>query len=269
MVQSSEIAVLIPAYSPGSYIFDCFRSLAAQDLPSEKFSVYIALNGPKEPFYSTLINFLSNNALDWQLFYLENPGVSNARNFLIENSVEPYICFLDDDDLLSENYLSSLLSVAGEETVGVSNVKVFDKNVCDSKVNYIGKCYSKMESKEVSIFRVRQYFSSPCAKIIHRNIIDIVRFDINLSKGEDGFFMAEISPRVVCIKKGMPESCYYVFQRPGSAIRKHVKVRSELLRISYLIRRYAKMLFLPRYNKRFITSRILATLIQAKKVFSS
>jgi glycosyltransferase involved in cell wall biosynthesis len=199
---------------------------------------------------------------------LNLPGVSNARNFLIENSSEQYICFVDDDDFLSLNFLESLLSVSSEVIVGITDVQVFKYSTNDSEKNYIGNSYSKLSSAESSKFKARKYFSSPWAKIISRKVIGSTRFDVNLSKGEDALFMTQLSPRVHQVRKAEPEACYYVYLRPGSATRSNISKILEIKRIFYVLKQYSRLLGDHRYEKMFLATRILATLLHLKKLFS-
>ncbi|WP_084708333.1 glycosyltransferase family A protein [Marinobacter psychrophilus] len=196
------------------------------------------------------------------------PGVSNARNFLIENSSESYICFVDDDDVLSSNFIESLLSVSSESVIGITDVQFFKNNANHSQKNYIGNSYSNLSSVESSKFKARKYFSSPCAKMISRKMIGNTRFDINLSKGEDALFMTQLSPRVHHVRKAEPEACYYVYLRLGSATRSKISKISEIKRIFYVLKQYSRLLGDQRYEKKFLATRILATLSHLKKLFS-
>jgi len=261
------IAVLIPTFKTGNYFENCLRSLENQTLGKDGFVVYIALNGPEFPYRKYIESLLASCELNHKFFYLKNPGVSDARNFLIDKSDEPFICFVDDDDFLSNNYLEFLLLASDEESIGVSNVRVFSDNPSSSRENYIGKSYVSLRTEESSLFRARKYFSSPCAKIISRVVIGSCRFDVNLSRGEDGLFMAQLSPRVKRIRKALPEACYYVRQRPDSASRKKIRKIEEIKRVGYLELCYMKMLFSSSYKKSFILTRVIATLFQLKKAF--
>lgn len=267
LVKNAKIAVLIPTYMPGDYIEGCLDSLSSQSIPKKNFCVYIALNGVIEPYKKNLEKLLLNVDFNYQLFTFQKPGVSSARNFLIENTSEPYICFVDDDDVLSINYLEALLSVSSSSCMGICDVRIFKANIDGNKRNYIGKAYGVMNEIETSLFRARKYFSSACGKILHRKIIADTRFDDKLPKGEDALFMASLSPRVRFVKKSVPEACYYVYERTDSASRKKVATINELRRVKYLVYSYMKLFFDSKYNKVFIVSRIVATLFQLKKLF--
>lgn len=262
----ANISVLIPTYKPNDYIVACLQSIEAQTLDKFNFKVYIALNGPRVGFYEYIKNILGKFSFEYEVFYLPTAGVSRARNLLIENSTEDYIVFVDDDDLISENYLESLLLKSSEVTMAVSNSYNFEVDLTCLKNNYIGDCFGKLPEETHSKFKSRKYFSSPCAKLIHRNMIGDVRFDENLAIGEDSLFMAKISNRVKSVRKSDYSACYYVYERMGSATRRKVEKKKEIKRITYLLGKYIEMLFSKNYETPFVLSRVVATLIHGKKI---
>lgn len=263
----SDIAILIPTYKPGNYIQRCLQSIDRQTLSKDSFKVYIALNGTKDNYEEYVKSLLLYFSFKYEFFYLDEAGVSNARNYLIENSIEAYITFVDDDDCISSVYLESLLSASSINTVGISNVYNFEKDTSERKPSYIGESFLKLPAVEKSKFKSRKYFSSPCAKLMHRDIIGSTRFNTKLAIGEDALFMAELSYKVHAVRKSSSEAIYYVYERANSASRKKVKSLSELKRIFYLTFQYFKIFLQPRYDQVFILTRIAATLKFIKRVF--
>lgn len=262
------ISIILPTYKPGCYITHCLRSIELQTIDKSLFKVYIALNGSDISFKRFLEEEIKKYTFQCELYFLEQPGVSNARNFLIEQSTEDFIVFVDDDDIISENYLEELLKVSTSTTIGISNTYDFIDNIKNLKSNFIGISFDKLEEVTISKTRARKYFSSPWAKMIHRNIIGDVRFDTRLSIGEDSLFMAHLSPKVEAVKKTKKTACYYVNERQGSATRKKVNRKKELSRVLYLLKEYGKMLLDSQYDRVFVMSRIVATLFHLKKVFN-
>lgn len=262
-----KISVIIPTYKPDNYIFRCLQSIDCQTLSKEEFKVYIALNGPKDSYEEVIDTALENTSFNYELFYLEEAGVSNARNYLIENSNEPFVTFIDDDDCISPIYLESLLRASSVDTIGISNVYDFEHDISERKPDFIGQCFLKLATVERSKFKSRKYFSSPWAKLIHRNIIGSTRFNTKLTMSEDALFMAELSNKVSAVRKASSEAIYYVYERPNSASRKKIKRLDEIERILYLTLQYTKLFFNPRYDRLFIATRIAATLKFVKRIF--
>ncbi|MFT0849662.1 glycosyltransferase family A protein [Achromobacter sp. F4_2707] len=262
----SCISVLLPTYKPGNYLKRCLESIEAQTLSKDRFKVYIALNGPSEVYQEFVVALLEQCTFRCEYVYLEEAGVSRARNFLLESSHENYVAFVDDDDVLSSDYLKILLSCAEDGFISVSDSKDFKCSVADATRNFVGNNFVRLKEKEESLFFSRKYFSSPWAKLIPRDLIGNVRFNERLKVGEDSLFMAEISKRVKGVKKADEAACYYVCVRDGSASRKKALLLEELRRIAYLVCVYTRML-LQGYNVPFVLSRIAATLMHLRRIF--
>ncbi len=104
------ISVIIPSYKPDNYIYKCLESVARQDISKQRFEVIIVLNGCNEPYHTDIKLFLQQKFQGIKTFLLQTDvaGVSNARNIGLDNARGEYIAFIDDDDIVSENYLSEL-----------------------------------------------------------------------------------------------------------------------------------------------------------------
>src|SRR5690606_19273811 len=123
------IDIIIPTYKPSDFLVESLESIEKQTISFDKFKVTIILNGDKEPYYSDIKTALEKFNFNYSLLYTEEKGVSNARNLGLEKTSYPYIVFLDDDDLLTVNYLEKLLLLAEPDSVIVSNVLGFRDNI--------------------------------------------------------------------------------------------------------------------------------------------
>lgn len=260
MKHSQGIAVIIPTCKPQEYLKQCLKSIDVQTLSKDKFCVYIALNGDKIPYENEILSLLKSHSFKSEYVYIEEPGVSNARNQLIDFSKEKFVAFVDDDDLISANYLNDLLKVSTDKSVGIAKVYSFKESIDAATNHRIGASYEKLCLSEASKFKARKYYSPICAKLIHRDIIGDIRFDINVKNGEDSLFMATISKSIEKLCKPHEEACYYIYERPESASRKEIPLNNRIKNYIYLIIEYLKLLFLPRYDRWFILTRIVATL---------
>lgn len=260
------VAVIIPTYRPGTYFYECLNALNNQIIGKEYFKVYICLNGDKYPYILEVIKILKNVNFDYEFIYTTQVGVSNARNILLKISQEKYITFIDDDDIVSKNYLQELLQVTSINVMGISSVANFLVDTEKLSNNYIGTAFHVLHPIETSKFKSRKFFSSPWGKMLHRDMIGENLFDPNLSKGEDSLFMAVISPRIICVKKTSDGAIYFVRNRPGSATRKKGSLLQDFLGLNYVLFQYIKLLLRIDYDKKFILSRIAATLIKYPKM---
>ena len=101
-----------------------YRIVRSTNFRYNFFEVLIVLNGDKEPFFSDISDLIQDYH-NIKLIYTPLKGVSNARNIGIESSIGDYICFIDDDDIVSPSYLERLLEQASADTISISNVAEF------------------------------------------------------------------------------------------------------------------------------------------------
>lgn len=263
------ISVIIPTYKPGDYIVDCLKSLANQTLFSGCFEIIIVLNGCKEP-YEKFINESVQNILQGfsvTLLQTDTAGVSYARNNGLDVAKGEYICFIDDDDIVSNNYLEALLNKSNKETLVISDVKNFVTSISQSFNDYISDAFLKFKSKDKdSIFLKRSFLSTVWCKIIPKNLIGEKRFDVRFKIGEDALFMFAISQGIKRIVLS-DDAIYYRRCRNGSVSRTKQSIRFRLSNSIMQILEYTRIYIQNpfKYNFLLFLSRIVASAIHIVK----
>jgi glycosyltransferase involved in cell wall biosynthesis len=179
----SHVAVIIPTYKPGDYLERCLRAIDAQTLDRSMFCVYIGLNGPRYPFENDIFRLLDGVTFRHEYLYLEEAGVSRCRNALLELSSEEFVVFVDDDDVVSHNYLLNLLAVSSRHFIGLANVRGFTREPSDNHDVYAGEAFAQMAETEMSKLKSRKYYSSASGIMIHRDMIGLDRFNAQLARG--------------------------------------------------------------------------------------
>lgn len=256
-----EISVIIPTYAPGKYIEDCLLSLEKQTLNKTKYEVLIILNGEKDPYFEYLNQLLRKFSFAKEILFTPQKGVSNARNLGLKASSGDNICFIDDDDVISSNYLEELLKDVYPDEIVVSNVLTFKNDIQDTSTDYLSEAY-KNKCSETSKFSNRKFFSSAWAKIIPRQVLKDRYFDCSISLGEDSLFMADISNRIRRIKKAKEDVIYYRRIREASASRKKYSKSVNSATKRLLLKKYILVYLkgICNYSPLFFFSRIIATL---------
>ena len=259
--RQTEISVIIPTYRPEGFLWECLAALDAQTLDHSLFEVILVLNGPREPFMSQIQAFLgAHPGLVCRVLYSPQNGVSLARNRGLDEAQGRYICFIDDDDLVTENYLASLFAIATPDTIALPYICAFDDGSTVMRPIYISEDFIE-GGRDIPYVAVRRYFYISCCKLIPCGIIGSRRFDVALRNGEDSQFMLQISDRIrkVCFTDRTVRYMYR--QRSGSAFYGN---RSVWYHFSNMIVRLAKAtgvyLSCPcRYSFRFYITYMLAT----------
>lgn len=225
----TKLSVIIPTYKPEDYIYSAIESIKNQNIQDYDIEVIVVLNGEKYPYYD-LLNSIKL-PFQYKIIYTEIPGVSNARNIGIEVSEGEFIMFVDDDDLLSANYLNSILpNLDNNYTIYVSNVLCFKEGTEYYYKDYIGEFIESIRNKSNNILsfsslKFRNLLSSCWCKAIPRNIIKDVRFNQNLTISEDALFMFEISKNIRSIVI-YDEVYYYRRVRLNSSLNREKKIKT-------------------------------------------
>lgn len=257
-----NISVIIPTYKPQEYLWECLEALMKQTFSKKDFEVILVLNGCTEPYKSAIERYIAENMQETNVNFIhtEVGGVSNARNVGLDAARGEYITFVDDDDLITTNYLSELLKISSPSCVGCSNSFCFVESIDEERENFITSGYKRCSGTRFSLFRYRCFLSAPWAKLIHRDIIGDNRFPLDLKKSEDSVFCMRISPNVRDMQLATADTVYYQRERTGSAMRSKqpkIKVIKEHLYIEWnYITEWCKRPL--KYNVAFVLSRIVA-----------
>ncbi|NTW72275.1 MAG: glycosyltransferase family 2 protein [Eubacteriaceae bacterium] len=101
------VSIIIPAYNVENYIGVTLNSLLAQT--DTDFEIIVINDGSKDNTSSIARELLSGNeAIASRVIDKENGGVSSARNLGIREATGEYLYFLDGDDYVAKNFISTL-----------------------------------------------------------------------------------------------------------------------------------------------------------------
>ena len=234
-----KISVIIPTFRPESYLFECLDSLRKQTLHADLFEILLILNGKKQPYYKDIDQYIRGVSAgqDIKCIYTESAGVSHARNIGIQYAAGTYIAFIDDDDIISPQYLEILLETAEQGYVPAAKVLNFKNSIAETTDNYLTVCYERNAGGEpCSHFKMRSYLSCVYAKLIKQEYIAGMQFDIRFSQGEDALFMFGLSRRLPNIKTVPEAAVYYYRIRPDSLSHKRTV-------FSIRLRKYIELIF--------------------------
>lgn len=257
-----NISVIIPTYKPQSYIWECLDSLDAQTFPKNEFEIILVLNGCKEPYEDEIKKYMAiHSDLNLKFIQTDQGGVSNARNLALDIAQGEYITFIDDDDYVSRKYLDGLWKKVSPNVVALAKpISIDDQTKMINLAYSVTIEYEKWALKGKQLFYYpRKYFSGPCMKLIHRDIIGNRRYDTSFRNGEDSIFMFQISDRMEYVDFTDDQSIYYRRIRLGSAISNNDDLKYRIKNSFLSIKAYVKIYINNPFHYRFIflVSRIL------------
>lgn len=165
------LSIIIPCYNAEPYINELLDKLAPQ--MTSEVEVIVVDDGSKKPFET-----------DWNFVVVkrqDNQGASAARNAGLDMATGEYIAFIDADDLVSDNYIKTILNKAKTEK--------FD--YCYLSWKAFGGWDADVKLKSVED-KFPPYNLCVWNRIYKRSMIGDIRFNTNKLVAEDAQFIREV-----------------------------------------------------------------------------
>ncbi|MCR5226153.1 MAG: glycosyltransferase [Eubacterium sp.] len=179
----AEITVIIPMYNAGRKILRCLKSVAKQDF--KDFEIIVIDDGSTDDSLSIASRVKLPNL---RVIHKENSGVAYTRNYGIELATGRYIAFIDQDDFIAKDYLSSYYKAATSGAAGGDDSAGADIVVGGfERVSFTGKILRREVLKDSKW--ARYIVTAPWAHLYKRDFLisnDIEFLDSKI--GEDVYF---------------------------------------------------------------------------------
>ncbi len=189
-----KVSIIVPVYNAEKRLNMCLDSIVSQTYP--EIEVLLIDDGSTDSSGKICDEYAKNNKR-FNVFHIENNGVSMARNFALDHVSGDYIQFLDSDDALfpetishkvreiESNDCQMIVTAYNRESANKNEVVGYDINGLQSVEDYT--CYFSKEEAHSYFFGVL-WNKLYDAQIIKRNNI---RFLKELSFAEDFVFNLE------------------------------------------------------------------------------
>ena len=105
MENSVKFSFIVPVYNAEKYVQECIRSILSQTY--ENYEIIIVDDGSSDGSIEKIEAVIQDND-NCILIKNEHGGVCKARNTGLLHATGEYICFVDADDLIFEDYLQKL-----------------------------------------------------------------------------------------------------------------------------------------------------------------
>ena len=186
-----KLSIIIPYYNTAQYtdkLLNCLNSQITQDVE------VLLIDDGSTIEYKT--------KYDWvKVFRKDNGGVSSARNLGLSKAKGTYVAFIDSDDLVSDNYIESILEKIDNEKFDYCYMSW--KTLPESSFNY-----------EVKLKDINSEFPpfNLCVwnRIYKRALIKDICFNENKKVAEDAEFIRKASQR--CKKKSVITDFMYYYR---------------------------------------------------------
>lgn len=107
------ISIVVPIYNTGSYLQKCIESLINQSY--ENIEIILVNDGSTDNSKQICDDYKEKDSRI-KVIHKKNEGVSRARNTGIHHSTGGYLCFVDGDDFVMQDYVEYLYELIGDES---------------------------------------------------------------------------------------------------------------------------------------------------------
>jgi glycosyltransferase involved in cell wall biosynthesis len=166
-------SIIIPVYQTESFLGHCLESVKNGGF--EDFECLVVLDGESKLAVDIFNTFVCNDHR-FKLLIKTHSGVSDTRNFGIDQATGEFILFLDSDDYLKHNDLKTLHNQLLEHK------EVWDKSLFFGSVLIPAFESSKHKNFLTSLVYLQ---NSIMEGPIKREVLGNLRFNTSLSYGED------------------------------------------------------------------------------------
>ena len=210
------ISVIVPVYNTAPYLDRCISSIAANSY--QNLEIICVNDGSKDNSLEVLQALAEK---DSRITVIDKPngGVSTARNQGMEAAHGEWICFVDSDDWIHQDFFKTLIAAADGADLVVGNYE--NANQYDEA----GRIAPLPTNPDVQILNAEAAVAdgyvrcSPVGRLFRRSLIGEMIFTPGLQYAEDAVFnVALFSEKADAKIVRIHVPLYFYFNRPGSLV---------------------------------------------------
>ncbi len=205
------VSVIIPVYKTEKYLRRCINSVCAQDYSN--FEIILVDDGSPDRS-GEICDELAKANDRILVIHKANGGLSSARNAGIDKSTGEYICFVDSDDYVEKDYVSTLHSLIERYNADLAKInykEISTEDYSEKAPSVDAKVYMGAEV-EAAYLRLR--VDSACVFMYRRSLIGNTHFPEGKTS-EDIPFNFELFQKAKTFVY-MPVNKYYYWHNPES-----------------------------------------------------
>ena len=214
-MNSPLISIVVPVYNSDKYLIKCLDSLCNQTF--KDFEILLIDDGSSDKS-GEICDEYAKKFSNIVVIHKNNEGVSVARNTGIKNANAPWICFVDSDDWVENNYLCTFADAIGSaDYISQSIVKDNDTiGVSALLFDYKDDNFSISDCK-IATYRIL-HNGVPYAKLFKTSVIieNGIYFDKRISFHEDHIFVLKYLSYINNIQLLKLHPYHYIYHGSGS-----------------------------------------------------
>ena len=217
---SVVLSVIVPTYNIEKYIERCITSLATN--LSSNSEILIIDDGSTDSS-GNIAETLQNRYSNVKVFHKENGGLSDARNFGINQASGKYLMFVDGDDYVDES-IGEIFKYLERNVDAIFVGLTFETMKKTWQINYKDEGELEGNANIVNkMLAIRTHKNSACMKIVKRQLI--LENNLFFQKGFSEDF--NWTGRLFCYLESAISTdlnyYHYVYEREGSIMNSFAK----------------------------------------------
>ncbi len=121
-----KVSVIVPVYNGGKFLDTLINCFLRQD--HDNFEVVFIDDGSQDNSREIIMRYAVENPI-FKYFYQENAGAAAARNNGLEKATGDYVTFVDCDDEITDDYISTMAKICdGGKDVCISSYLIKEQS---------------------------------------------------------------------------------------------------------------------------------------------
>lgn len=202
------ISIIIPIYNCEKFLPRCLESILSQSYSD--YEVLLVNDGSTDGTAMVCNEYVAKSKGKFRYIEKKNGGVSSARNIGLNNVKGEYICFVDADDYVHQDYLRCLYEAYSEDAdlviCGYHNPELCIFNI------------EAINSADEIIKLILGKVNNTCVwnKLFRYELLDNIYFADDIYMGEDALFCVEYAKR--CNRAVVVNKALYYYELPTASI---------------------------------------------------
>lgn len=207
-----KVSVIIPIFNAQKYLHKCLDSVINQTYNNLEI---ICVDDGSTDSSNKIIKEFQNKDHRIILLNKENGGVSSARNIGLIEATGDYLMFLDSDDYLDFNAISTCIQFLNESSIDIirfNYIKIYKHLSINNKSYFKDECIFEYPFRDIiNQIYINDNYCSACGTMYKSSIAKRHKFNEDIKIGEDFLFFINClldSKKIYVCNKNM---YYYVF----------------------------------------------------------
>ena len=103
-----EFSVIVCTYNRSEILPQCLKSLTEQKFPRDRFEIVVVDNNSKDNTKGVVESFVKSSPITIKYVFEPKQGLSHARNRGVSESSGEVVAFIDDDSIVSPEWLKNV-----------------------------------------------------------------------------------------------------------------------------------------------------------------